>query len=161
MEQQKKWRKLSGEQIKGSIEDEVRKVLVHEKEMGHQMKVCIGTDSQVKGVETEFATVIVFIRKGKGGFMYIHNEVTRQKLGIKQRMLLEVAKSVEVAYSLCRLFTIYDVDMEVHADINTNPSFKSNDALKEAMGYILGMGFAFRAKPHAFASSSCANKVVQ
>jgi predicted RNase H-related nuclease YkuK (DUF458 family) len=161
MEQQKKWRKLSGEQIKGSIEDEVRKVLVHEKEMGHQVKVCIGTDSQVKGVETEFATVIVFIRKGKGGFMYIHNEVTRQKPGIKQRMLLEVAKSVEVAYSLCRLFTIYDVDMEVHADINTNPSFKSNDALKEAMGYILGMGFAFRAKPHAFASSSCANKVVQ
>jgi uncharacterized protein len=161
MEQQKKWRKLSGEQIKGSIEDEVRKVLVHEKEMGHQMKVCIGTDSQVKGAETEFATVIVFIRKGKGGFMYIHNEVTRQKLGIKQRMLLEVAKSVEVAYALCRLFTIYDVDMEVHADINTNPNFKSNDALKEAMGYILGMGFAFRAKPHAFASSSCANKVVQ
>lgn len=161
MEQQKKWRKLSGEQIKGSIDDEVRKVLVHEKEMGHQMKVCIGTDSQVKGAETEFATVIVFIRKGKGGFMYIHNELTRQKLGIKQRMLLEVAKSVEVAYSLCRLFTVYDVDMEVHADINTNPSFKSNDALKEAMGYILGMGFAFRAKPHAFASSSCANKVVQ
>jgi predicted RNase H-related nuclease YkuK (DUF458 family) len=29
------------------------------------------------------------------------------------------------------------------------------------MGYITGMGFAFRAKPHAFASSSCANKVVQ
>jgi predicted RNase H-related nuclease YkuK (DUF458 family) len=51
--------------------------------------------------------------------------------------------------------------MEVHADINTNPAFKSNDALKEAMGYILGMGFAFKAKPHAFASSSCANKVVQ
>ena len=30
----------------------------------------------------------------------------------------------------------------------------------EAMGYILGMGFAFKAKPEAFASSSCANKVV-
>jgi predicted RNase H-related nuclease YkuK (DUF458 family) len=51
--------------------------------------------------------------------------------------------------------------MEVHADINTNPNFKSNDALEEAMGYILGMGFAFKAKPQAFASSSCANKVVQ
>ena len=161
MEQQKKWRKLSGERIKGSLEDEVRKVLVHEKEQGHQMKVCIGTDSQVKGAATEFATVIVFIRKCKGGFMYIHNEVSKQKLGIKERMLLEVAKSVEVAYSLCRLFTIYDVDMEVHADINTNPQFKSNDALKEAMGYIMGMGFAFKAKPHAFASSNCANKIVQ
>ena len=93
--------------------------------------------------------------------MYIHNEITKQKMSIKQRMLTEVAKSIEVAYALCNLFTLYGVDMEVHADINTNPNFKSNDALKEAMGYIMGMGFAFRAKPLAFASSSCANKVVQ
>jgi predicted RNase H-related nuclease YkuK (DUF458 family) len=28
------------------------------------------------------------------------------------------------------------------------------------MGYILGMGFAFKAKPEAFASTSCANKMV-
>jgi predicted RNase H-related nuclease YkuK (DUF458 family) len=160
MEQQQ-WRKLNGQRIQRPLEDEVRAVIVREKDMGHELKVCIGTDSQVKGKETEFATVIVFIRKGKGGFMYIHNETTRQKMSIKQRMLLEVSKSIEVAYALCNLFTIYNVDMEVHADINTNPNFKSNDALKEAMGYILGMGFAFRAKPHAFASSNCANKVVQ
>jgi predicted RNase H-related nuclease YkuK (DUF458 family) len=50
--------------------------------------------------------------------------------------------------------------MEVHADINTNPQFKSNVALSEATGYILGMGFAFKTKPEAFASSSCANKMV-
>ncbi|OQP66915.1 hypothetical protein A3860_00660 [Niastella vici] len=160
MEQQQ-WRRLDGTRIKRPIEDEVRTVLVREKEMGHTLKVCIGTDSQVKGKETEFATVIVFIRKGKGGFMYIHNETTQQKMSIKQRMLMEVSKSIEVAYALCRLFTVYNVDMEVHADINTNPNFKSNDALKEAMGYIMGMGFVFKAKPHAFASSSCANKIVQ
>ncbi|QNA44956.1 ribonuclease H-like YkuK family protein [Lacibacter sediminis] len=159
--EQRQWRKLNGEKIRRPIEDEVRAVLVREKEMGHQLKVCIGTDSQVKGKETEFGTVIVFIRKGKGGFMYIHNETTKQKMNIKQRMLTEVAMSIDVAYGLCRLFTLYNVDMEVHADINTNPSFKSNDALKEAMGYIMGMGFAFKAKPEAFASSNCANKVVQ
>lgn len=159
--EQRQWRKLNGEKIRRPIEDEVRAVLVREKEMGHELKVCIGTDSQVKGKETEFGTVIVFIRKGKGGFMYIHNETTKQKMSIKQRMLSEVAMSIDVAYGLCSLFTLYDVDMEVHADINTNPSFKSNDALKEAMGYIMGMGFAFKAKPEAFASSSCANKVVQ
>ena len=93
--------------------------------------------------------------------MFIHQERTSQKMSIKERMLREVAKSIDVAYSLSRLFTLYDVDMEVHADINTNPGFKSNDALKEAMGYIMGMGFVFKAKPHAFASSSCANKAVQ
>ena len=161
MEHHQQWRKLSGQKIHIPIGDEVRATILREKEMGHQLKVCIGTDSQVKGKETEFATVIVFIRKGKGGFMYISNETTLQKMSIKQRMLTEVAKSIDVAYALCKIFTAYGVDMEVHADINTNPNFKSNDALKEAMGYVMGMGFAFKAKPEAFASSSCANKIVQ
>jgi predicted RNase H-related nuclease YkuK (DUF458 family) len=160
-QEQDQWRKLSGERIKIPIAEEVSQVLMREQEIGHEMKVCIGTDSQVKSKITEFATVIVFIRKGKGGFMYIHNETTRQKMSIKQRMLMEVNKSIEVAYALCNVFSRYSVDMEVHADINTNPNFKSNDALKEAMGYIVGMGFAFKAKPEAFASSNCANKVVQ
>ncbi|MBS1661614.1 MAG: hypothetical protein JST68_11250 [Bacteroidetes bacterium] len=161
MKQEQRWRRLDGSLIRQDIEDEVRAVLVREKQAGHTLKVCIGTDSQAKGPVTEFATVIVFIRKGKGGFMYILPERTTHKMSVKERMLREVAKSVEVSYQLCRLFTLYGVDMEVHADINTNPNFKSNDALKEAMGYIMGMGFAFKAKPHAFASSSCANKVVQ
>ena len=160
-QEQRQWRKLSGERIKIPIADEVTNVLMREQEAGHEMKVCIGTDSQVKGKETEFATVIVFIRKGKGGFMYINNEITKQRMSIKQRMLMEVNKSIEVAYALCNIFSRYSVDMEVHADINTNPNFKSNDALKEAMGYIVGMGFAFKAKPEAFASSNCANKIVQ
>ena len=154
-----KWKTFNGEPIL-SIKDAVEKAIVREKNAGYRLKVCIGTDSQVKGKETEFATVIVFLREGHGGFMFIHNEKTRQQFTIKERMLMEVAKSIEIAYDLCNLFTVYDVDMEVHADINTNPHFKSNDALKEAMGYILGMGFAFKAKPEAFASSSCANKVV-
>jgi len=158
---QQQWRKLNGERIKIPIANEVTNVLMREREAGHEMKVCIGTDSQVKGKETEFATVIVFIRKGKGGFMYIHNEITKQRMSIKQRMLMEVGKSIEVAYALCNIFSRFSVDMEVHADINTNPNFKSNDALKEAMGYIVGMGFAFKAKPEAFASSNCANKIVQ
>jgi len=154
------WRKFNGDPIELPILSAVENAIRLETEKGHHLKVCIGTDSQVKGVETEFATVIVFLREGRGGFMFIHNEKTKQKFSIKERMLVEVAKSIEIAFELCDLFTKYNVDMEVHADINTNPHFKSNDALKEAMGYILGMGFAFKAKPEAFASSSCANKVV-
>ena len=155
-----RWRKFNGDPIELPILDAVEHAIKRETEKGHRLKVCIGTDSQVKGKETEYATVIVFLREGHGGFMFIHNEKTKQQFTIKERMLTEVAKSIEIAYELCNLFTIYDVDMEVHADINTNPHFKSNEALREAMGYILGMGFAFKAKPEAFASSSCANKVV-
>jgi len=154
------WRKFNGDHIELPIKTAVQEVIERETNAGYKLKVCIGTDSQVKGKETEFATVIVFLREGQGGFMFIHNERTHLKYSIKERMLVEVAKSIEIAYELCELFTTYNVDMEVHADINTNPQFKSNEALKEAMGYILGMGFAFKAKPEAFASSCCANKAV-
>lgn len=154
------WRRFNGERIQLPIKEEVRQSIVRETGKGFHLKVCIGTDSQIKGPETEFATVIVFLREGRGGFMFIHNEKTQQQYSIKERMLVEVAKSIEIAYELCDLFTEFDVDMEVHADINTNPHFKSNEALREAMGYILGMGFAFKAKPDAFASSCCADKIV-
>jgi len=154
------WRKFNGEKIHLSIKDEVEKTIQAEHAMGNKLMVCIGTDSQVHGKVIEFASVIVFLREKRGGFMYIHNERLRHKMSIKERLLHEVAMSINVAYELCDLLDKYDVDLEVHADINTNPQFKSNTALSEAMGYILSMGFAFKAKPHAFASTSCANKMV-
>ncbi|MBS1735521.1 MAG: ribonuclease H-like YkuK family protein [Bacteroidetes bacterium] len=154
------WRRFNGEHLNLPIKQAVENAIKTETGKGYKLKVCIGTDSQVRSHDTEFATVIVFLREGRGGFMYIHNEKTKHQYSIKERMLVEVAKSIEIAYELCDLFTLYDVDMEVHADINTNPGFKSNEALREAMGYILGMGFAFKAKPEAFASSCCADKMV-
>ncbi|MEC3879465.1 ribonuclease H-like YkuK family protein [Parapedobacter sp. 10938] len=155
------WKKFSGEPLRQPILDEVSNTIAREYALGNKLKVCIGTDSQVKSGTTEFATVIVFVREGKGGFMYIHQDRTRLKMSIKERMLAEVQRSIEIAYALCDLLDRYHVDLEVHADINTNPMFKSNQALHDAMGYILSMGFVFKAKPEAFASSACANKVVQ
>ena len=153
------WRKFNGEALNLPIKDAVAETIIRETSKGIRLKVCIGTDSQVKGADTEFATVIVFLREHNGGFMFIHNEKTKQKYHIKERMLVEVSRSIEIAYELCNLFIEHHIEMEVHADINTDPHFKSNDALKDAMGYILGMGFAFKAKPEAFASSCCADKV--
>lgn len=155
------WKKFSGEIIHAPIIQEVETAIEREYNAGNKLKVCIGTDSQVKGNTIDFATVIVFLRQQKGGFMFIQQERSTQKMSIKERMLAEVQKSIECAYSLCDLLDLYDVDLEVHADINTNPMFKSNLALHEAMGYILSMGFVFKAKPEAFASSACANKMVQ
>ncbi len=154
------WRRFSGEPLRTPIKKAVEEAIIRETNAGFKLKVCIGTDSQVRATETEFATVIVFLREKHGGFMFISNDKTKQPYSIKERMLVEVAKSIEIAYELCDLFNKYDVDMEVHADINTNPQFKSNEALREAMGYILGMGYAFKAKPDAFASSCCADKMV-
>lgn len=155
-----KWRKLDGTRIELPISAAVENALIQERELGNQIKVCIGTDSQVRGSETEFATVIVLLRKGRGGFMFINNDRTTNKMSLKERLLIEVSRSIEIAYHLCDLFDRYNTELEVHADINTNPRFGSNTALSEAMGYIMSMGFTFKAKPEAHAASCCANKVV-
>ena len=155
------WRKFSGEPLRQPIIDEVSEAIRREYLQGNKLKVCIGTDSQVKCSATDFATVIVFVREKRGAFMYIHQERSFVPMTIKERMLAEVQRSIEIAYALCDILERYQIELEVHADINTNPSFKSNQALSDAMGYIMSMGFVFKAKPEAFASSACANKVVQ
>ena len=132
------WRTFNGVHIELPIKKKVEETIIRETKLGHKLKVCIGTDSQVKGKVTEFATVIVFLREKRGGFMYISNYKSEKKMSLKERMINEVGKSVEIAYHLCDLLDKYKVELEVHADINTDPNFKSNTALKEAMGYILG-----------------------
>lgn len=154
------WRKLDGTLLIGNIETLLENAIIKEQSLGFRLKVCIGTDSQVYKNKIEFATAVVVYREGKGGFMFIKEFKENRKLSIKERMIYEVSKSIEVAYPLCVILDKYNVELELHADINTDPQFKSNPALQEAMGYIKGMGFAFKAKPDAYASTNCANKVV-
>ncbi|RYY71068.1 MAG: hypothetical protein EOO13_04410 [Chitinophagaceae bacterium] len=161
MEQQRQWRRLNGKKIMQPISHEVKQAIEIESSLGHRIQVCVGTDSQVKAGRVEFATVIVFVRKGNGAFMFIHKETVTQKMNIKERMMQEVNRSIEVAYEIGPVLEAFNINVEVHADINSSESFKSNIALKDAAGYVSGMGFMFKAKPQAFASSSCANKIVQ
>ncbi|MEN1785227.1 MAG: ribonuclease H-like YkuK family protein [Bacteroidota bacterium] len=155
-----KWRNLKGTVYDTPIVQLVEEAIVREQKAGHRLKICVGSDSQGYGSHISYATVVVVVREGKGGFMFIKNEKGKPHIGTKERMLKEVALSVETAYSICQVLERYQVDLEVHADINTDAKFESNVALKEAMGYIKGMGFTFKAKPNAFASSSCADRVV-
>ncbi|WP_298755750.1 ribonuclease H-like YkuK family protein [uncultured Psychroserpens sp.] len=157
---QQKWRNFSGKVFDQPITKVIEDAIVKEQKNGHRLKVCVGSDSQAYKSHIEYATVIVILREGKGGFMFMRNYKGTKHIRIKERMLKEVTMSVEVAYSICDILDKYNVELEVHADINTDPKFQSNVALKDAMGYILGMGFIFKAKPYAFASSSCADKVV-
>ena len=78
-----RWRKFNGDAIELPIKGAVELAILRETKEGYKLKVCIGTDSQVKGSDTEFATVIVFLREGHGGFMFIHNEKTKHQYSIK------------------------------------------------------------------------------
>lgn len=154
------WRNLSGIVFTCPIKELLEKAIQKELKDGYELKVCVGSDSHVYGKEVHYATAVVIIRKEKGAFAFIRKERIIQNIGIKERMLNEVGKSVEVAYAISEILDKYNIKMEVHADINTDADFKSNIALKDAMGYILGMGYTFKAKPYAFASSSCADLAV-
>lgn len=158
--QQQTWQNMNGKIFQHSITQLVEEAIIREQANGHRLKVCVGSDSHVYGDAINYATAVVFIREGKGAFTFIRKEREIQSISIKERMLNEVNKSVEIAYAICSVLDTYGVEMEVHADINTDPDFKSNVALKDAMGYILGMGYVFKAKPFAFASSNCADMMV-
>ena len=77
---------------------------------------------------------------------------------VNERMVYEVGKSVEVAYEIAPLMDLYEIPLEIHADINPDPLHDSNKALQSAVGYILGMGYSFKVKPDAWAASSGADK---
>jgi len=153
------WRRLNGDPITSSLRSKIEQTIIEETEKGHKLKVCIGTDSQVKGKDVEFASVIVFLREKKGGFMFVHKGKFRSDMSLKERMIEEVGVSVQVAYNICDLLDTYDVELEVHADINTDTHFASNVALRDPMGYLLGMGFIVKPMPEAFASSYCAGQL--
>ena len=69
METQFRWRRLNGEALDSNLKESVENVLKKEIELGNRLKVCIGSDSQIKGKIVEYATVIVFLREKKGGSM--------------------------------------------------------------------------------------------
>ena len=139
-------------------------------EKGYQLKVCVGTDSQkVGGGEYKFATVILIttaedlggVIVGRGGLIiastYNHTFKNRNKELVNERMMYEVGKSIEVAYEIAPLLDLYEIKLEIHADISPNPVNESNKALQQAVGYILGMGYDFKVKPYAYCSSHIAD----
>lgn len=165
-----KWRRRD-EYLKVPISEYVEQILIEEIEKGHKLHVSIGTDSQRSGRGYKFATVILITTEkdlgggttvGRGGIV-IHATYTlgaedrvylkRGKEGVNERMIVEVGKSIEVAYEIAELLDSYNIKLEIHADINPNPKHESNKALQEAIGWILGMGYNFKIKPEALAAS--------
>ena len=167
-----KWYRVNKGFINTPLFGYLENLFKREHENGYKLKVAIGTDSQKNSNGYRFATVIVIIREehlgdgvvmGRGGMIvaktYYSDKYRQTRGGVKERMLFEVSNSVEVAYEISPLLDTYDIPLEVHADINPDVKWESNKALSEAVGYILGMGYEFRVKPNAWASSSVADNI--
>lgn len=166
-----KWKRMSKETIDVPLFEYLRKIFNEETEKGYDIRICVGTDSQRSGKGYRFATVIVVTTSedlgggaivGRGGIVlgtnYHSTKYKKTKGAVKERMLYEVAKSIEVAYNISPLLDEYGISLEVHADINPDIQFESSKALQESVGYILGMGYDFKVKPDAWAASKGADK---
>ena len=159
--------------IEEPITDYLKKIIEEELNKGLKLKVCIGTESHKNknSDDYKFASAIVVLTSedlsgvivGRGGILigttYNGSFKQKNKELVNERMIYEVGKSIEIAYGISKLLNEYDIKLEIHADINPNPSFESNKALQQAVGYILGMGYEFKVKPDAIASSNCADRL--
>lgn len=112
------WKTFSGRPLTDDICEFVERTIVQEYKNGYKVRICIGTDSQVHLHTINFASVIVFVREKQGGFMYF-NKSSIQNNGnrIKERLIMEVVKSVEIAYRINEVLLKYGVPLEIHADI--------------------------------------------
>jgi uncharacterized protein len=157
---------------KGPIKEEIGLYLENliiaelEKFPASDITVCIGTDSQRKHGGYTYATAVILVTKGKGGKIISRKSFEKGKIELVRRMTKEVMMSIMTAYELKDLFDKYDINIEIHADINQNPKHDSNKALKEAVSQITAMGgyfnnYSYRVKPDAWASSTGADKLCQ
>lgn len=180
-----KWKRLSKGIIDKPIILYLEQLIKEELVKGYNIKVAVGTDSQKRGKGYKFATVILIIReqslgrekdgteiiKGAGAMIIFRKFWEEMKAStrakkhreievLNQRMLLEVSKSIEVAYEITPLLDAMGIKLEIHADINPDPNKGlSNVALQEAVGYIMGMGYDFKIKPEAWAASKAADNL--
>lgn len=165
--------KRTNKKITEPIGEFLEKLIQEETEKGYTLQVSIGTDSQRSGRGYKFATVILITTQedlgggvlvGRGGIVlyatYQVDTYSRGKAGVNERMLLEVSKSIEVAYEVSEMLDLYGIKLEIHADINPDPDKGlSNSALSAAVGYILGMGYDFKVKPESAAATYAADRL--
>ncbi|MEN6290491.1 MAG: ribonuclease H-like YkuK family protein [Methanobacterium sp.] len=172
-----KWKRISKGYINEPLEDYLIKIFEEEMGKGYDLTVCIGTDSKRRNGGYQFATALIIkisenigndkfgrpIHQGKGGIVmganYFDQTLKKGKDGVKERMLIEVAKTIEVAYEIAPLLDLYGVKLEIHADVNPDVRWESNKAFNEAVGYMIGMGYDFKVKPDAWAASTGADKL--
>ncbi len=152
------WRDFNGNPLKIPIEQWIEQQISMIKVPS---RLLIGTDSQVFSNNVKFATVIVVHWLGIGGRLIVRTERVKRLMPMRERLMEEVWRSVEVWYRIQPIAQQTNVPVEIHVDINPAPEAASNAVFKEAIGYLKGLGVKYRTKPNAIASTSCANWFVQ
>ena len=148
------WYRLNNEPVY-----DIEEVLLHDigASKYDEMKFVVGGDSQMSCNSVKYCVVLVATtgHGGRGYYKVIHKKgrVSRQ-----QRLFKETYYAVKYALEFNPILESvgYHID-EIHTDLNPNPKYKSSDMIQSCIGYIRGMGFVGRTKPHSWASYGVAD----
>lgn len=139
-----------------------KKVNIDEFIENHKNEVfIIGTDSQPhsKRQICTFASVLVAYEWGRGGAIIIHRDKTpfMDKSRLRQRLLLEAMRSLEVAWYLDSKINDKSI-ISVHLDVNPNLKWMSSKYKEELVTLVASQGFKYVIKPDAFGASKVADR---
>jgi predicted RNase H-related nuclease YkuK (DUF458 family) len=151
--QDRNW--FSGSQVEYAFDDVLVQVM---EEISSGAELHVGTDSDPKGKQVSFVTVIALYRPGHGGkYFWSREKISKSTVpNLRKRLELETSHSIEIAQTL-RDFS-QDLDISVHLDCNSNPSAGSSVCQKSLQSYVQGMGFRPIIKPESWAASCLADK---
>ncbi len=97
--------------------------------------VHIGTDSLQAGRFTQFVTVVVVLTPLKGGRVAYRREAVPRIASLRERLLTEVWKSVDLGL---RCSPLVEGDLTVHIDANPVVAHKSSAYVQELVGLVAG-----------------------
>jgi predicted RNase H-related nuclease YkuK (DUF458 family) len=120
--------------------------------------VHIGSDSLQTGRFTQFVTVVVILTPRKGGRVAYRREVVTRITSLRERLLEEVWKSVDLGLQFT---SIVKGDLTVHIDANPVVAYKSSSYVPELVGLVVGQGFKAHIKPDSWTASHAADHVVR
>jgi predicted RNase H-related nuclease YkuK (DUF458 family) len=120
--------------------------------------VHIGTDSLQTRRFTQFVTVVVILTPLKGGRVAYRREAVPRIASLRERLLTEVWKSVDLGL---RCSPLVKGDLTVHIDANPVVAHKSSAYVQELVGLVVGQGFKALIKPRSWAASCCADHIVR
>jgi predicted RNase H-related nuclease YkuK (DUF458 family) len=111
-----------------------------------------------------YVTVIIVHRDSSKGCVLFHESNVLEDYSTiknpKMRLINEVMFAVNAAHEIMPY--VGNRKFELHIDVNPNPKYKSNPAVKEALGYVMGtLGIEAKIKPHAFAAMHAADHLVR
>ncbi len=157
---EKTWKTLAGATI------DLRKTIEDELSAFPECELHIGSDSQQAGPLTEYVTVVVLHRVGKGGRVFFCRERIPRIKELRDRLWKEVWRSTQLAMELStppELGTdLHPINVTaVHIDANVDPKHKSSKYVEELVGLVMGCGFSAIAKPEAWAASHAADHAVK